>query len=203
MSDRQPPPHDGAGEEPGPWQHNPYGQQPGPYDQPNPHGQEPNPYGQQAPYGQGGIPSYPGGGYPDAAAYGQQPTGMPPLANWGLRAASYLIDAVIIAVPYFIVRVAIGGAAGALLSGLIGLIGTLGFSAMEGATGQTPGKKVVGTRTLREADGQVLGFGRAFGRRLLHILDAIPCYLGFLWPAWDEKKQTFADKLVHSVVIKG
>lgn len=190
MSDRQPPPYDGAnGGQPGPWQH-------------DPQGQPPNPYGQQPAYGQGGIPSYPGGGQPDTANYGQQPTGMPPLANWGARAGSYLIDGVIVAVPYVILRFALGGTAGALLSGVVGLACAIGFSYLEGTTGQTPGKMVVGTRTLREADGQVLGFGLAFGRRLLHIVDALPCYLGFLWPAWDDKKQTFADKIVHSVVIK-
>ncbi|WP_433894221.1 RDD family protein [Streptomyces sp. CA-111067] len=191
MSDRQPPPHDGAaGGQQGPWQHNP--------SEPSP-----NPYGQQAPYGQSGIPSYPGSGQPDTAAYGQQqPAGMPPLANWGLRAASYVIDTIVILVPYLIVRFAVGGAAGALLGVVIGLVGTLGLSYMEGTTGQTPGRKAIGTRLLRESDGQVVGFGLAFGRRLLHILDAIPCYLGFLWPAWDDKKQTFADKLVHTVVIK-
>lgn len=197
MSENQPPPYGGAPE----GQPNPYGQ-PGPYGQSGQSG----PYGQD-PYAQqpGGIPAYPGGGQPDASAYGQQqqqPSGMPPLANWGQRALGYLVDSLIILVPYLIVRFAVGGGAGAILSFVIALGCTLGFAYMEGTTGQSPGKRVVGTRLLREADGQVLGFGLAFGRRLLHILDALPCYLGFLWPAWDAKKQTFADKLVHTVVIK-
>ncbi|SFF51598.1 Uncharacterized membrane protein YckC, RDD family [Actinacidiphila alni] len=191
MSDRQPPPYDGAsGGQSGPWQHDPAGQTPDPYSQQNPYGQG------------GGIPSYPGGGQPDQAAYGQQPTGMPPLANWGERAGSYLIDSLIVGVPYAVLRFGIGGIAGTLLGGLVGLVGAVWLSYMDGTTGQTPGRKVVGTRLLREADGQIVGFGTAFGRRLLHILDALPCYLGFLWPAWDEKRQTFADKMVHTVVIK-
>ena len=33
-----------------------------------------------------------------------------------------------------------------------------------------------------------------------HILDALPCYLGYLWPR-DRKRQTFADKIVKTVVI--
>jgi len=37
----------------------------------------------------------------------------------------------------------------------------------------------------------------------LHILDALPLFLGFLWPIWDAKKQTFADKIIKSVVVKG
>jgi len=128
---------------------------------------------------------------------------MPPLANWGWRALSGLIDVIIVA----IVNIPIsafggGGRNGLLLESLVDLILCAIFSYMEGTTGQTPGKMAVGTRTLREADGQLLGFGRAFARRLLHIVDIIPCYLGYLWPAWDKKKQTFADKIVSSVVIR-
>lgn len=96
------------------------------------------------------------------------------------------------------------GSAFALIAvgGLLSLIAGLYLCYREGSTGQTPGKRIVGIRLLREYDGSTLGFGLAFGRRLLHILDGIPCYLGYLWPLWDEKNQTFADKLVHTVVIK-
>jgi uncharacterized RDD family membrane protein YckC len=87
---------------------------------------------------------------------------------------------------------------GGLLSTVIGLF----LCYREGKTGQTPGKKIVGIRLLREQDGSTLGFGLAFGRRLLHTLDGLACYLGYLWPLWDAKKQTFADKLVHTVVIR-
>ncbi|MEV5647408.1 RDD family protein [Nocardia sp. NPDC052254] len=72
----------------------------------------------------------------------------------------------------------------------------------EGTTGQTPGKKVVGIRVIREADGQVLGFGSAFVRKLCHILDNALCGLGYLWPLWDEKSQTFADKIMSTIVVE-
>jgi uncharacterized RDD family membrane protein YckC len=32
-------------------------------------------------------------------------------------------------------------------------------------------------------------------------VDAIICYIGFLFPLWDSKKQTIADKIVKSVVV--
>jgi hypothetical protein len=41
----------------------------------------------------------------------------------------------------------------------------------------------------------------AFVRDLAHILDALPCYIGFLWPIWDSKRQTFADKIMNTVVV--
>lgn len=198
MSENQPPPYGGApGGQPGPYEQNPYGQNP--YGQ-NPYGQpgQPGVPGQAGPYGQPGVPSYPGGGQQDLGAYGQMPPGMPPLANWGLRFASGLIDGLIVGIPNFVVSAAAGRPAGTIVA----LLGVVFLAYFEGTKGQTPGKMVVHTRTLREADGQLLGFGLALGRRLLHILDALPCLLGYLWPAWDQKRQTFADKLVHSVVIK-
>ncbi|MFF4649489.1 RDD family protein [Streptomyces sp. NPDC001380] len=179
-----------------------------PYEQPAGYGQAPQgqPYDASAyayPQGQpqAGYPAYPQGGY-----YGGQP--QPVLAHWGLRAGSFVIDWLITFGPYAVLAGtgrAVGGGTGALLT-LVGLLTALGLGLFvcrqEGTTGQSPGKKVVGTRVLREADGQVIGFGAAFGRRLLHIVDGIPCYLGYLWPIWDEKKQTFSDKIMKTVVIR-
>ncbi|UNO40321.1 RDD family protein [Streptomyces sp. MST-110588] len=89
-----------------------------------------------------------------------------------------------------------------LLGSLAGLIGGIFILVKEGSTGQTPGKKAMNIRLVSEATGQPIGFGMAFLRRLCHIVDALPCYLGFLWPAWDEKGQTFADKFVGTVVVR-
>lgn len=188
VSENQPP--YGGTPERDPYDRNPY--QNNPYSQPQP---DITPYPGDYSY-PGGQQGYPGYGQP------QQPSGMPPLAHWGWRVLAALIDSVLGIVADVIVRVVVGGNTGAALGLLVSVIVWIYFSYMEGTTGQTPGKKAVGTRTLREADGHVLGFGLAVGRRLLHILDALSCYVGFLWPLWDDKRQTFADKIVHSVVIK-
>jgi uncharacterized RDD family membrane protein YckC len=87
---------------------------------------------------------------------------------------------------------------GLVLSFVAGLI----MCYLEGTKGQTPGKKALGVMVLREIDGRPLGFGMAFVRRLCHSLDGMACYVGFLWPLWDDKKQTFADKIIKSVVVK-
>ncbi|MER7854364.1 MULTISPECIES: RDD family protein [Streptomyces] len=203
---------------------NPYGQQPGQPPQGPPQGQPGYGYPQQAPQGvpQQGYgypqsqPGYPqagyqqpgqpyGGGYPQQPGYG---SGMPQLAHWGLRAGGLIIDGLVIGLPYGIL-VGIGGAMGDAAGGVIALLGVLLMIGLaiwqlyqEGTTGQTIGKKAVGIRLLREADGRPLGFGMAFVRRLAHFLDSIACYIGWLWPLWDEKKQTFADKVCSSVVVK-
>ncbi|MGV9316626.1 RDD family protein, partial [Streptomyces sp. NPDC003691] len=108
-------------------------------------------------------------------------------------------------VPYTVIS-SIGTITNSMVMVLASVVVAFGLfmwlRAMEGSTGQTPGKKAAGIKVLREADGRTLGFGLSFVRQLAHILDSLPCYLGYLWPLWDEKKQTFADKVCATVVIK-
>lgn len=173
-------------------------------------------YPQQAPQGvppQQGYPQQPGYGYPQApqvpaSAYGypQQPGygAQPPYANWGQRFLGTLVDMLVFVVPYIIVGVGAANKTSALV--IIGYLAIIGLGIwlliMEGRTGQTLGKKALGIRLVRERDGQPLGVGMAFVRRLAHFLDSIACYLGWLWPAWDAKRQTFADKVCSSIVIR-
>jgi uncharacterized RDD family membrane protein YckC len=70
-----------------------------------------------------------------------------------------------------------------------------------GKNGSRWGQKIVGIRMLKEATGQPLGGGLAIARSFVHIVDGIPCYIGYLWPLWDSKKQTFADKIMSTVII--
>lgn len=206
------------GDHPNP--NNPYGQQPGqpPQGQP-PQGQPGYGYPQQAPQGvppqgqpgygypqQPGMPQgQPGYGYPQGqSGYG----GRPPLAGWWSRFAALLLDFIIISIPYGVllgIGGGIGGGAGSAVA-VLGVLVALGLGLFklykEGTTGQWIGKKAVGISLLREADGQPLGFGMAFVRYLAHFVDSIACYLGWLWPAWDAKKQTFADKICSTLVVK-
>ncbi|MBT2471469.1 RDD family protein [Streptomyces sp. ISL-66] len=194
---------------------NPYSQQP-PQGQPG--------YPQQAPQGvppQYGYPQQPPTGVPPQQPYGAYPqtgmpgmpgAGMPPLAHWGLRFGALLLDVLITVAPMYalgLIDIAMSDDPATAEPGvffLIGVLYTLGMSIFqlykEGSTGQTIGKKALGISLRREADGSVLGFGMAFVRRLAHFLDSIACYIGWLWPLWDEKKQTFADKVCGTVVVK-
>ena len=135
--------------------------------------------------------------------------GGPPLASWAERAGAYLIDAVAPGVAVFVltfVAALISDSFGSAMN-ILGNIGSLVFAfwnlARQGRTGQTVGKQVVGIRLLREADGGVVGPGLSIGRAFLHIVDAVPCMVGFLWPLWDQKRQTFADKILSTLVVKG
>jgi uncharacterized RDD family membrane protein YckC len=92
------------------------------------------------------------------------------------------------------------GVFGALIS-LAALAYYIYNAYLTGTTGQSIGKQVAHTKVVNENTGQVIGPGLGIGRWLLHILDGLPCLLGYLWPIWDSKRQTFADKIVHTVVI--
>ena len=71
----------------------------------------------------------------------------------------------------------------------------------DGRTGRSLGRLVTGTRLVSLRTGQPLGIAMGFARSLCHLLDRLSCCLGFLWPLWDERRQTFADKVIGSVVI--
>jgi uncharacterized RDD family membrane protein YckC len=189
-------PQPGYGQQPPPG----YGQQPPPGygQQPPPGYQQPAPGYGQPPYGgpQPGYAPAPPIGY--GQGYGAAPTAQ--YAGWGQRVGSACIDYVIpgiIASSFRLVSTPLY----ALLS-LATLAWAIYNSYQGGSTGQSVGKKLLGIRLVRANDGQVIGGGLGIGRYFLHILDALPCLIGYLWPLWDAKKQTFADKIVGSIVIK-
>jgi uncharacterized RDD family membrane protein YckC len=150
----------------------------------------PPPGGSGAPGAYGAAPPPPGSGW----------TG-PPLASWGQRAGANLIDYTGPAIVAIVFRFA-APVLGILLS-LAALAWGIYNAYLQGETGQSYGKKQLGLRLVRESDGQYIGGGAGIGRFFLHIIDGLPCYLGFLWPLWDAKRQTFADKIMGTLVIVG
>jgi uncharacterized RDD family membrane protein YckC len=187
----------------------------GGYGQPPPYGQQ-HPYGQQPSYGQ-----QPGGGYGQQAPYGQQPGGsgqpygppyqaqaaVPPYANWLTRVGAYIIDGLPAWILFGIGRALTShggtGAAIAIVFDLAGL-GWLIWNrwVRAGRTGQSLGKSATGIRLIGQRTGQPIGAGMAFVRDIAHVIDAIICYVGFLFPLWDGERQTIADKLVHTIVVR-
>lgn len=67
----------------------------------------------------------------------------------------------------------------------------------------TPGKMILGLKIVDATSGEKLSLGQAVGRYFAYILSAIPVGLGFLWIAFDDKKQGWHDKLAGSVVVRG
>jgi uncharacterized RDD family membrane protein YckC len=95
----------------------------------------------------------------------------------------------------------IAGAAGLIVVALL-FVFVLYVRAL-GKTGQTWSRKVVGVKVLGEMTGEPLGFGRALGRVLFAgMISGQIFYLGYLWMLWDDKQQTWHDKVVGSIVVR-
>lgn len=181
----------------------PYGQEP--------YGQQPPPFGQQVPpaggFGQG-LPSYGQFGGPQAN-WGSSPAVPGELASWGQRALGWLVDALIVAVPT-IVLYAIGDAGKvsglAVVGVLYGVVMGIWFSVQVGRYGGSPGMRMIGLRCVHKNTGQPVGGGMGFVRGLLHGVAWAVCgvlyIVDMLWPLWDGLRQTLADKIVSTVVIK-
>jgi uncharacterized RDD family membrane protein YckC len=183
-----------------------YGQQP----PQQPYGGQPPPYGTPVPTGYG--PPAPAGA---GAGWGGDVPGQymgRQLGNWPQRVGAYLIDSLIAGIPVFLAVILFTPEAGEPASGVSALVVfllylvSLGITVynrwiLQGRTGQSWGKQVLNLRLVRMSDGQPIGGGMAFVRDLAHIIDALPCYIGFLFPLWDNRRQTLADKIMSTVVI--
>ncbi|HEV7360140.1 RDD family protein [Mycobacterium sp. Dal123C01] len=71
----------------------------------------------------------------------------------------------------------------------------------QGTTGSSLGKTVMKIKVVSEISGQPIGFGLSVVRDLAHLVDAVICFIGFLFPLWDPKRQTLADKILTTVVL--
>ncbi|MCV6970808.1 RDD family protein [Mycobacterium bohemicum] len=85
------------------------------------------------------------------------------------------------------------------LLGLAYLVWNYGYR--QGTTGSSLGKSAMKIKVVSEVTGQPIGFGMSVVRQLAHFVDAIICFIGFLFPLWDSKRQTLADKIMTTVVL--
>ena len=144
---------------------------------------------------------------------------IPGVASWGRRVVAALLDtAVLGAVAWFAGggRIAVPSlqptfdsgpetdllpwtSSGAVVGAVVLML------ALQGLTGQTPGRRVVGIQVVRApADGPAggpPGVLRSVVRCWAHLLDAI-LLIGYLRPLWHPEGRTFADGLLGTVVVR-
>jgi uncharacterized RDD family membrane protein YckC len=75
------------------------------------------------------------------------------------------------------------------------------FCYRQGRTGQSIGKSVMKFKVISEKTWQPIGFWMSLVRQIAHYVDQLICYVGYLWPLWDKKRQTLADKIVGTVCV--
>lgn len=66
----------------------------------------------------------------------------------------------------------------------------------------TPGKMLISAKVVDAETGNTLTKGQAIGRYLAYYLAVIPLGLGFIWAAFDKRKQGWHDKLAGTVVVR-
>lgn len=140
-----------------------------------------------------------------------------PWAPWHLRVAATLVDTAL-GLPFVVISVIVSTVAAdptsnaviqlvCLLFALANAIGSLAFTIWnqvirQGRRGASLGKQCFGLLVISKNNARPIGAVLTFVRSLAHILDMLPLMLGYLWPLWDSEKQTFADKVVNTAVLR-
>jgi hypothetical protein len=94
------------------------------------------------------------------------------------------------------------GVAAFVISVVIGLAYIVwNYGYRQGTTGSSIGKGIMKFKVVSEKTWQPIGFGMSVVRQLAHIVDGIICYIGYLFPLWDAKRQTLADKIMTTVCV--
>ncbi|MDT0164131.1 RDD family protein [Actinotalea sp. AC32] len=179
------------------------------------------PYGAPAGYGYQPAPQWPLQLPPGFGLVGGVPA---PLAPWIKRVGANLLDGLLAGAPVLVGYVVLLIAMTTTIDPVTGepsdagaIVGVLTWFACaavsfglswwnrwvrQGRTGQSWGKSVAGIRLVGERTGVPIGAGMAFVRDLAHVADG-SLYVGYLWPLWDARRQTFADKICSTVVVDG
>lgn len=145
-------------------------------------------------------------------------------AGFWRRFIAYMIDGFIISVVFLVMAivVVIAYVAGAISGGGAALtvladpnrmaeinpwiwlfsifMNIIYFTYFHGSTGRTPGKMLLGLQVI-SVYGTVISFGTAFLRSVGYLVSSVVFCLGYIWIAFDKKKQGWHDKIAGTVVI--
>jgi uncharacterized RDD family membrane protein YckC len=159
----------------------------------------------------------------------QQPyTGGQVYAGFWIRVVARLLDGLIVGLPLAVVFGVLALAAGGLAAGtsnsdqntqnataavfsgifivfyLIAIAVSIGYWVyFWGTTGSTFGMRVLHLRVVDATTGGPIGIPRALVRWLMTIVNSWACYIGWIWVAFDPRKQGWHDKVANSVVLQG
>ncbi|MEB3021232.1 RDD family protein [[Mycobacterium] crassicus] len=192
---------------------------------PPPGNYPPPPPGNYPPPPPANFPPPPPGYYqaPVYAPVGQLPTQA--YASWLTRVAAFLIDSLPIllirSIPAMIAAstmhkecittsegygcTTMPSGAGMILM-FLGWLAAVGYAVWnfgyrQGTTGSSIGKSVLKFKVVSEQTGQPIGFGMSVVRQLAHLVDYLTFCVGYLFPLWDAKRQTLADKIMTTVCL--
>ena len=165
---------------------------------------------------------------PAMATYQQPASGQYTYAGFWIRLVARLLDTLIVGLPLAVLFGLIAVAAGAVASTssdggqgsqspagavfsavfvlfyLVAIVVGVGYWVyFWGTTGQTFGMRVLKLRVVDANTGGPIGISRALVRWLMTIVNSWACYIGWIWVAFDPRKQGWHDKVANSVVLQG
>ncbi|MGI8738509.1 MAG: RDD family protein [Gammaproteobacteria bacterium] len=94
---------------------------------------------------------------------------------------------------------ALAGPADFLISWVMPAVAVIAFWINRQAT---PGKMAISAKIVDAVSGNAPTNGQMIGRYFAYFISTIPLCLGFLWIAFDKKKQGWHDKLAGTVVVR-
>lgn len=173
----------------------------------------------------------PSSGYPappqQPMQYQPPPQPQTAYAGFWIRLVSRVVDGFIIGIPLtiilFILIAVTGGAisatssadqntqnaaAGAAGGGLaiFYIIAILAYAGYQiyfwGTSGQTIAMRLFHLKVVDANTGAPIGLGRAIVRWLMSLVNSWACYIGWIWVAFDARKQGWHDKVASSVVLQ-
>src|SRR5262245_31994007 len=140
------------------------------------------------------------------------PPSEPKYAGFWLRFGAFLIDTLILCVVVGLILLAIFGKTSLQLSSqgqtlwadilfqvVLPAVATILFWRYRGAT---PGKMLLSAKIVDANTLAPPSTGKLIGRYFAYLVSMIPIFLGFLWIAFDMRKQGWHDKLAGTVVVR-
>ena len=134
-------------------------------------------------------------------------------AGFWIRLGAYIIDSILMALIIYPLLYAIYGLAGAdyssafnsngfipmLFIWVLPIVTVIWFWVKKQAT---PGKMLFSLKVLDAKTGNSLTIGQSIARYLGYMIAGIPLGLGYIWAAFDSKKQGWHDKIAGTVVVR-
>ncbi len=136
--------------------------------------------------------------------------------GFGRRLTATLIDGLLIVFLTFVLTVVIGFVAiiigsfapndptpfDSLIIISAAIVSIIYYVRAWAQSGQTTGKALLGMRVI-STDGSPVSWGQSFLRYIGYIISGAVFSLGFLWLAFDRKRQGWHDKIARTYVIEG
>lgn len=127
------------------------------------------------------------------------------LAGFWIRALANICDGImvgLVTLPISIIMASTSGATNTLL-GYVQFI--LGFGVLGywiGKQGGSPLRRKLGVFIIDEKDGSFIGTQRALIRIAMSWVSGLCLLIGYLSMLWHPRKQTWHDRVAHSVVVR-